>query len=148
MRLSAEFLPGQRVLFLISRLRASAIVREVVQNLLPAQDLDKYRSGGFEVSYRGFIDHAFMGTVTLQSCLLMDKSPVEYLMEKKPLLKESNIDCNIGGYRVDRCLADEVSRTALARADSEPLIQDARSQRELVVRDLRELVKTLSAKIL
>lgn len=128
--------------------RAQAIVREAVQNFLPAQDQDKYRSGGFEVTYRGFIDHAFMGTVALHSCLLIGKTPVECLVEKRPLLKESNIDCNISGCKVERYLADEVSRSALARANLDPVIQDARSQRQLVLGDLEDLIKTLSARIL
>jgi hypothetical protein len=128
--------------------RARAIVRELVQNFVPAEDLDKYRSGGSEVTYRGFIDHAAMGSVTLQSCLLIGKTPVEWLIEKSSLLRESHIDCNISGHSVGRHLADEISDSALQRADLDPLIRDTRSQRQLVLRDLEDLIKTLSAKIL
>jgi hypothetical protein len=128
--------------------RAQAIVREVVQNFVPAQDLDKYRSGGFEVSYRGFIDHAFMGTVNLQSCLIVGKTPVEWIIQKRPLLKESNIGCNIGGWSVERPLADEISRSALQRAEMDQSIKEARSQRQLVLRDLQDLINTLGSKVL
>jgi hypothetical protein len=100
------------------------------------------------VSYSGFIDHAFMGTVNLQSCLIVGKTPVEWIIQKRPLLKESNIGCNIGGWSVERPLADEISRSALQRAEMDQSIKEARSQRQLVLRDLQDLINTLGSKVL
>jgi len=131
-----------------SNARAQAMVREAIQNFAPTQDLGNYRSGGFEVTYRGFIDHAFMGMVDLRSCLLVGKTPVERMIQNRPLLKESNIDCCISGYKVERHLADEISKWALQRAEMDQSIKDARSQRQLVLRDLHDLINAVSSKIL
>jgi len=128
--------------------RISKIIREEVEKLLPKlEDAEKYRGGGYEVTYRAFIDHQYMGSVDLRHCLRIGKTPVQILTENKPKLEDSDIDCLLAGYELNRRLADPMVEIALKRADEDSVIQEDRLQRQSLLGNLQELIEMLKKQV-
>jgi len=119
------------------------IIREEVEKVLPQlEDPERYRGGGYDVNYRAFIIHQFMGSQSLRDSVRVDKTPVEVLREMR-LVSDSDIDSNIGGVSVERRFADAIAESVLERARVHVLIMFEKSFRQVVVRELRDLIEML-----
>jgi len=92
------------------------------------------------------MNNRYVGDVNLRESLLIDKPPTQVLMEKKPMVKDSDIRSTIGGYEVERPLADAIVKSALERLKADETVQNLRGQRALVLHDLGFLLEKLKKK--
>ncbi|WP_455276844.1 hypothetical protein [[Eubacterium] cellulosolvens] len=144
-------LMGYKDLYDASMGRINQIVREEVEKKIETsaqgKDLEKYKSGDKKVNYRAFINHKYMGSINLSDCLLIGKTPVQILTERRTILKDSNIDSNISGRSAKRTLTDAIAKFALFQANKDTVIQDARLQQQSIIEDFNELIENLKKKV-
>jgi uncharacterized protein YegP (UPF0339 family) len=103
-------------IYLVSAKKIDEIIRETIEEKFrKSQDLEKYRSGGYEVIYRAFIGNKRVGTENLRSSLIMSKTPIRRLLKKRET-RNSEIDSLISGHHVDRNIADQLVESAFEKS--------------------------------
>jgi hypothetical protein len=124
------------------------IIKQQIEKLARAKDLEKYRGANYILNYTAFIEGTYMGGSMLRDSLLRGKMPAQVLIEKRPVLKNSNIISYIGGYEIDRKLADSISQSSLKIADEDQIIKNTRSQRIILLDCLEKLIILLKKEII
>ena len=131
-----------------SQYRIRKTIREEAERVFAkSADIEKYRSGGYEVTFRAFIDHAHMGSVSLDECLMRGRRPLEMLGEKIRALERCKIDSLVSGYEVDMGAANVLVESATVRASDDELIRDARNRSQLLLTESEALKKLLMNRI-
>lgn len=124
------------------------IVREEIEILASGreEDLRKWRSGGYEVRYRAFLGYEPIATTDLESCLLVGRTPVQFLSERHNMLTglpSAKIDANISGQSVERKFADALSESSLKKADSDQAVQITRQLAKMLSEERDQLAEVL-----
>ena len=122
------------------------IDEEVEKVVVQLKDPEKYRRGR-GVAFSAFTEGQFMGRINLEYCLRMGKDPLQVLKEEKPRLKDSDIECLIAGYTVDRRLADPMVESALKKVNEDLDIQEESSLRNSLLIDLQGLIEMLKKQV-
>jgi len=128
------------------------IIREEIESLASSrqEDLAKWRSGGYEVSYRAFIGHEPIGIADLESCLLIGRTPAQFLLERHNILQghpSAKIDANISGHSVEKTFADTLSQSSLKKADNDETVQIFRHLAIEIVKEPDNLAGILKKRV-
>jgi hypothetical protein len=123
-------------------------IREKIEQLnLKKEDLEKYRSGGYEIAYNVKIrGQVYLDSLELRDALILGKMPIEILKEERPYLTESDIVTHISGYTTERPLVDEIAKSVLDQATKGPL-SDLHKLRKDVEERRKDLVQTVRQQI-
>lgn len=124
------------------------IIKEEIESLASGrqEDLVKWRSGGYEVSYRAFIGYEPIGIADLGSCLLVGRTPTQFLLERHNILQghpSAEIDANISGCSVEKTFADTLSESSLKKADNDQAVQIFRGLAKMIMEEPDNLAKIL-----
>ena len=143
-----EELKDYRDFYEASTSSVDGIAEEEVQKIIPKLEKpERFQGRTSNVFYTAFIDHQFMGRVSLRDCLRIGKTPVQFLIEKRPVVKDSDITCLIAGSEVEREVTDLIVEPALKKADENKAIIRFRSKRQSLLKDIQELIEILKKQI-
>jgi len=123
------------------------IEEEVGKVLVQLENPERYRDRPYDVDYRAHIVGVHVGNANLRDCLRIGKTPVQFLSETKPRVKDSEIDCLLAGYDIERRLVDPMAKLALGKANEDSVVQETRSLRNSLLRDLQEFSEMLTRKV-
>jgi len=128
------------------------IIKEEIESLASGrqEDLAKWRSGGYKVSYRAFIGYEPIGFADLESCLLVGRTPAQFLLERHNILQRqpsAEIDANISGYNVEKTFADTLSESSLKKADNDDTVQIFRLLAREIMEEPDNLARILKKRV-
>lgn len=135
-------------LYTAARENVKRIIREEIEALASDRqsDLDRWRSRGYEVRYSAFVGNSPIESVDLESCLLVGKTPSQFLAERHDYLTKqpsSEIHVIISPDKVDKAFADALSESALKKADRDETVQLTRHLADMISEEPDKLAKEL-----
>jgi len=127
--------------------RIGNIIKEVMESLASGENLEKYRGGAYEFSYAAYVNNRYMGSTRVRNCIFVGKTPIEVLKADRPIIDERSVRSYIGGYDVERSLADELVQIMLRRCEEDATIREARMLRFSLLDRLQEVIKSAKEEI-
>jgi len=141
-------LKDYRAAYTPSGVTLNKIIEEEVKKVLAKiEKPERYKDVPYDVVYRAHIVGAHVGSANLRECLRIGKTPLQFLRETKPTVKDSEIDCLLGGFDIERRLVDPMAELALKKANEDSIVQETRALRNSLLGHLQELIKMLSEQV-
>jgi len=117
-----------------ARGRVNTIVRQEIEKhariyQLKKEQLARMQAGRYELTYTVHSDQEYMGSVSLNTCLLTGEKPDEILMMRIPAFSKCDVSCVLCGFSYDSSLCDIIVTSAMEEAKQDNDIRGVRDLR-------------------